>query len=163
MFCSVCRTSLRPGAQFCHRCGARVPPTEPEPPPAAPVPTYTPPAPPPQYVYVPTPTPVAVQVPVQRRRSTGFAWTTLAFLIFLYPVGLVLTLIGLCTGPRRGCFVWLLILGFVIPVFVFGSGIHTGNSQLDQRLEEIRRNFSHHPRETPERDGWPSDRGRDRR
>lgn len=51
--------------------------------------------------------------------SKTFAVITLILYIFLWPVGLFLNLIGLLTGPNRGCFVQLLIICAVIPIAGF--------------------------------------------
>lgn len=59
---------------------------------------------------------VTVQIP--REESVAFAVVTLLLYIFVYPVGLLLNLIGLLTGPRRGCFTSMFLVFFLIPVLV---------------------------------------------
>jgi hypothetical membrane protein len=53
--------------------------------------------------------------------SPMFAVVTLLFYIFIFPIGLLLNLVGLFTGPRRGCFLTMLILFVVVPaIVIFG-------------------------------------------
>lgn len=45
-----------------------------------------------------------------------FAIITLLLYLFVYPVGVILNVIGLFTGPKRGCFMWMLIVFVGIPL-----------------------------------------------
>jgi len=54
-------------------------------------------------------------ITVKQQESVVFAVITLLFYIFVYPVGALLNLIGLITGPNRGCFVSMLIFFLVLP------------------------------------------------
>ncbi len=58
--------------------------------------------------------------------SPAFAAITLLAYVFVYPIGLVLNLIGLFTGPRRGCFVMLLLFYVVLPVLVVVAVVGVG-------------------------------------
>jgi len=48
--------------------------------------------------------------------STAFAAITLAFWLLAAPVGFVLNLVGIFTGPKRGCFLAMLITFVGLPV-----------------------------------------------
>ncbi len=79
---------------------------------------------------------------VKRGESVAFAVVTLLFYIFVFPVGLLLNLVGLLTGPRRGCFVVMALLFIVLPVglvaIVIAAGIQVGIPLIDQMINEIR-------------------------
>ena len=79
---------------------------------------------------------------VKREESVAFAVVTLLFYIFVYPVGLLLNLVGLLTGPRRGCFVTMALAFIFLPLgllaVVIATGIHIGIPLIDQLLNEIR-------------------------
>jgi hypothetical protein len=51
--------------------------------------------------------------------SPTFAIVTLLLWIFVYPLGFLLNVIGLITGPRRGCFAAMLLVFIVLPVATF--------------------------------------------
>jgi len=93
--------------------------------------------------------PVAVDEPepqvqhvVHHSGSVAFAVVTLLFYIFFYPVGLLLNVIGLFTGPRKGCFGALLIVFFLIPfgavVLLASTGVYLGVPVLDQFIDVVR-------------------------
>lgn len=66
----------------------------------------------------PITSPQGVNVIVQKEESVWFAVVTLLLYIFLYPVGLLLNIVGLITGPQRGCF-WTLLMVFVVgPILI---------------------------------------------
>lgn len=79
---------------------------------------------------------------VKREESVAFAVVTLLFYVFVYPVGLLLNLVGLLTGPRRGCFVAMALLFIFLPlglmVMIIATGIHVGIPLIDQLFNEIR-------------------------
>lgn len=58
------------------------------------------------------------QVIVNVPESPMFAVVTLLCYIFVYPVGLILNVVGLFTGPKRGCFVAMLLVFFVLPLII---------------------------------------------
>jgi hypothetical protein len=62
----------------------------------------------------PPPQQVIVNVP----ESPMFAVVTLLCYIFAYPVGVLLNIIGLFTGPKRGCFVAMIFVCFLLPMFI---------------------------------------------
>ena len=53
---------------------------------------------------------------VVMKESNTFAVISLLSYIFVWPIGFLLNLVGLLTGPSRGCFIQLLIFFVVIPV-----------------------------------------------
>ena len=62
-----------------------------------------------------------VTVNVPKEESVAFAVVTLLLYIFVYPLGLLLNLVGLLTGPRRGCFLTMILLFVVLPaIIIFG-------------------------------------------
>lgn len=61
-----------------------------------------------------------------KQGSVAFAIVATLFYIFLYPVGLILNFIGLITGPRRGCFVSLLLFFVALPVILIVVVLKTG-------------------------------------
>ena len=58
------------------------------------------------------------QVNVNIPQSPVFAIITLICWLFIAPVGLILNIIGLITGPCRGCFVSMLIFFILVPILV---------------------------------------------
>lgn len=54
-----------------------------------------------------------------KEESVTFAVVTLLVYIFLFPLGLVLNLVGLLTGPRRGCF-GAMFFTFILLPFILG-------------------------------------------
>jgi hypothetical protein len=98
-------------------------------------------APPVLPAYTPPPvTQVNVTQSIQQKESSTFAVVTLLCLIFLYPVGFVLNVVGLFTGPRRGCFLAMFIL-FVLPfialvIAVVGFGVQLGIPLIDEMSGE---------------------------
>ena len=58
----------------------------------------------------------SVTVNVNKEESVAFAVVTLLFYIFLFPVGLLLNLVGLITGPKKGCFGMMILLFIVLPI-----------------------------------------------
>ena len=82
---------------------------------------------------------VNVNVPRQPE-SVAFAVVTLLFWIFLAPIGFLLNIVGLFTGPKRGCFVSMLMLFVVLPIVVLvvltAAGIPIAE-EIAQALEEF--------------------------
>ncbi len=56
---------------------------------------------------------------IQNEGSILFPLITLAFYFLFFPVGLVLNLVGLFTGPHRGCFLAMLIFLVIPGVILF--------------------------------------------
>jgi hypothetical protein len=73
--------------------------------------------------------------------SPTFAVITMLCYIFLYPIGILLNLVGFFTGPRRGCFLSMFIVFVLLPTavvlaVVFG-GTLLGTPIIDDLLYEI--------------------------
>ncbi|MCR4317764.1 MAG: hypothetical protein NUW37_15590 [Planctomycetes bacterium] len=72
--------------------------------------------------------------------TPGFRFPLIALVCWiLYPVGLVLSLIGLVTGPNRGCFGAMLILFLILPGGC-GLGIYAitgGDSDIIHEIEKL--------------------------
>jgi len=64
------------------------------------------------------PAPHPQQVVVKMPESPTFAIITFVLYLFVFPLGALLNLIGLLTGPKRGCFLAMLLFFIVIPVVV---------------------------------------------
>lgn len=81
-------------------------------------------------------------VNVTMPESNTFAVVTLIFYLFIYPIGFLLNLVGLLTGPRRGCFLSLLLFFVVLPVALILIALHQGTtfgvSWLDELLRKLR-------------------------
>lgn len=161
MKCPFCESEISDSARKCKNCGEWV--TEnrlqevplaahPQAPgvsqpiqavqarPVAPQPAYQPQyQPQPQQIhYAPSVSPqqnVTVNV---NNDSVLFAVVTLLFYIFLYPVGLLLNLIGLITGPKRGCFLAMMLVFVILPVValvIFMAVTGASLSELPQQVE----------------------------
>ncbi len=116
--CPYCQARIPSSARKCQYCGEWVKP-QPSEPPAPSREAQSSPRP------VATPAtsgqgvaPSRTTVIIQQDESVAFAVVTLLLYIFVYPLGLLLNFIGLITGPRRGCFVWMFLIGFVLPALV---------------------------------------------
>ncbi|MHC4778010.1 MAG: hypothetical protein ACYTFG_05460 [Planctomycetota bacterium] len=63
--------------------------------------------------------------------SAAFAVVTLIAWFFFPPIGLIMNIVGLVTGPKQGCFWWMFIVLFLVPgalcvlflVFFFVLGV----------------------------------------
>ncbi|MFW6162989.1 MAG: hypothetical protein ACODAJ_09485 [Planctomycetota bacterium] len=66
------------------------------------------------------------QVVVHVPESPMFAVVTLLCYIFVYPVGVILNIVGLFTGPKRGCFVAMFLVGFLLPMAILVLLVVTG-------------------------------------
>ena len=75
--------------------------------------------------------------------SVLFAVITLIFWILFAPIGFILNIVGLFTGPRRGCFGLMFFIFFTIPVVLIvvlaGAGIGVGIPIADEIIGEISR------------------------
>ena len=56
--------------------------------------------------------------------------------IFIYPIGLILNIIGLFSGKRKGCFVSLFIVFFVIPAIAAAIFFAAAAAAADSIAEE---------------------------
>ena len=159
--CPFCEGLISPTATKCKHCGewvkasragAAPSPAAPAPPPTQ-APAYAPP--PTQYVYAPSMAPTPVNVTVKTPGSVAFAVVAMMLMIFVYPVGLLLSLIGLISGPRRGCFLSLLLVGVLLPAgstaLLLYTGVRTGVPQVDQQLDDLRERLRIHQPQPPER------------
>lgn len=150
MICPFCRTEIPDQARKCRQCrawllkpGEKIPDSSPDKPPTG---TEMPaPAPAPQIQYVPVPVPQYAPPPPQppappRDDSVVFAVFTMLALIFAWPIGVLMNIIGIFTGPKRGCFVALFAV-FVLPVlflvFVLVLGDPTGIGWIDDMIYEL--------------------------
>jgi hypothetical protein len=70
-----------------------------------------------------------------REESVAFAVVTLLCYIFLYPIGLLLNLVGLIAGPRRGCFFSLAIVFLLLPLLAVLVLTAMGVPVLDRIVE----------------------------
>ena len=128
--CPYCEASISATAKKCRHCGEWVV-------------TYSPPG---GAVARPgtDPEPQQIQVVDNRPGSVAFAVITLLcylLSIFLFPLYLiagVLNLVGLLTGPRRGCFFALMLLFLAIPLGLVFLGASFGVAVLDGLLQSIR-------------------------
>ena len=73
--------------------------------------------------------------------SSTFAWLTLVAYFFCWPVAAVMNLIGLLTGPKRGCFLAMFLLllipstiCIVIMVILAATGVL---ADLEQELQRM--------------------------
>jgi hypothetical protein len=108
MKCPYCEGEISDTVAKCRHCGEWVK-----------QPTAAPSSRPVQYApasYASAEQNVFVNAPCEE--SVAFAVVTLLFWIFLAPVGLILNLVGLLTGPRRGCFLSMLMFFVIIPTIV---------------------------------------------
>lgn len=72
-----------------------------------------------------------------RDETVTFAVITLLLYIFLYPVGLLLNVVGLMTGPKRGCFVQMFIVFVVIPIMALVILMAMGFDIIDSVLDML--------------------------
>lgn len=143
MKCPYCEAMISDTAKKCQHCGEWVSAQGQT---SMPSPAYQPQTPAPAYRPAPSGYPgqgqqVVVNVP-QQAESVTFAVVTLLFYIFLYPVGFLLNIIGVFTGPKRGCFLSMLLLFVVVPtiltivLFVF---VGLNEDAIIKWLEELER------------------------
>lgn len=146
MFCNNCNAIIPDTAIRCRNCGSMIqkgaggsglpghkkqnqPPAQNQPPPQ----NYQPPQhyqqqsyqpPPPQYQHYPPSGPhyqgTNVNVVVPKQESSTFAILTLLgyILLFSYPLALLLNIIGMITGPKRGCFTQMFFVFFILPTVI---------------------------------------------
>ena len=131
MKCPFCEADLSSTARKCRHCGEWVKPPAGGPP-AQPAPAAAPAPPGPA-----TPPQQNVTVNVPQEQSVTFAVVTLLLYIFLYPIGLILNLVGLITGPRRGCFLTLLLLFVILPAVVIFIVLAVSGQSLVEWVEQI--------------------------
>jgi hypothetical protein len=74
--------------------------------------------------------------------SIVFAVITLVLYLLIYPIGLVLNLVGLFTGPRRGCFVTMLLVLCILPIgaviAIIAGGTTIGIAIVDNEITKIK-------------------------
>lgn len=152
--CFDCGSEVSTSAVACPKCGR--PMKEAARPEPTPLVVYREPAAP---IYVrdatgARPSNVNVYVPPQEE-SVTFAVVTLLFWIFLAPVGLLLNLVGLLTGPKRGCFFSMFFLFVLLPVGVVlllvMGGLSLGIPFLDDALKDLRPNTQYSDANAPTR------------
>jgi hypothetical protein len=86
-------------------------------------------------------------VVVPPKGSAAFAIVTLVFYLFIitHPIAAIMNLVGIFTGPRRGCFVMLFFVFWILPIAAFllliASGVMTGIPEIDEFLDAIRYSF----------------------
>ena len=120
--CPHCGNARQAAGPMCQWCGQAfagptgVPVSDPRPAPPAPA------------------TAIPAAAYMNRRGSPAFAIVTLVLLFFVFPVGLLLTIIGLFTGPRRGCFLAMFLM--VVGLFVLSVLLALGAILLDPELWE---------------------------
>lgn len=138
--CPYCEATVSDTARKCRYCGEwlaedrTAAPTPPVSPPSAPRPVAPAPARPAAH-------PSQVTVNVNREESVAFAVVTLLLYIFLYPVGFLLNLVGLITGPKRGCFLTLILLFVVLPIVLLLILTAAGIPVADEIARELNRMF----------------------
>ncbi len=87
--------------------------------------------------------PSNVNVVVPKNESVAFAVITLILFLFSplgfvsYPFALILTIIGLFTGPKRGCFTSMFIMFFVIPVIIILVLLSTAEYILEDIFDSV--------------------------
>lgn len=161
--CRACGADLSASDKFCGDCGAKVAGEQPPitrtvvPPGQPPIQAAVAPArPQPQAVYVAP----AQQgyAPAQQGYappppSSAFAIITLVFYFVLFPVGALLNLIGILTGPRRGCFaamLFFILLPVVIIVAVIAALIATGKmAEIEKFVEQKIHSQDFMPQQNP--------------
>jgi Tfp pilus assembly protein PilE len=117
MFCNSCGKEIPDNSDFCRHCGKGQNDESPEKPKAprrsrGPVPRsrYAKPG------YRPS---QQVHVHINQPESVWFAVLTLILWIFIPPVGFILNIVGLFTGPRRGCFLVMLFPLMILFAIIF--------------------------------------------
>jgi len=129
--CPFCGGPLKEGVKKCRHCGewlVKPPETAPPPPPPPPVHYQAPPP----YAMQQSNNQVqnvVVNVGGQRDESIAFAIITLICWFLLPPLALILNIIGLFTGPRRGCFFWMLFV-IMLPTLILVALILSGTVAL---------------------------------
>lgn len=79
---------------------------------------------------------------VEGKGSVLFAVITFIFYVLFYPLGVLLNLIGLFTGPKKGCFVSMFLLLCLLPigamtVFVV-TGAAVGIAVVDDNIARVK-------------------------
>jgi hypothetical protein len=84
----------------------------------------------------------SVQVNVHQNPSVVFAVITLIAYLFIYPLGFLLNVVGLFTGPRRGCFTAMLLFFVALPAALLAAiiftGVHIGVPVIDRMVRDLR-------------------------
>lgn len=118
--CPYCEAEVSDSAKKCRFCGEWLAGSQ------VPSPSLSPAAPPPLN---------PVNVTVQREESVLFAVITLICYFFIYPAALILNIVGLLTGPQRGCFWGMFFLFVALPIIVVVALIFAGIPVLAIAME----------------------------
>lgn len=73
-----------------------------------------------------------------RDETVVFAVITLLFYLFIYPVGFLLNLVGLMTGPKRGCFVQMFVVFVVLPIILIVILAVMGVDVIEKAMNFVR-------------------------
>jgi hypothetical protein len=69
--------------------------------------------------------------------SVAFAVVTAVLWFLIPPIGLLLNLIGLFTGPRRGCFLIMFLVFVILPILVITLLVLTGAPFFQQWMQDL--------------------------
>jgi hypothetical protein len=142
ILCPWCEAEISPTARKCRYCGewVRTDQTEDRPGRGAPVE---------QTVESGTPLAAVDHIHPEsialKSGSMAFAVVTLIFYLLIFPVGLLLNMVGLFTGPRRGCFAAMFGFFVALPVGALISlaalGIGVGIPIVDDIITDLSQYF----------------------
>ena len=133
MKCPYCESDISESARKCSRCGEWVKPSGKERASDTAIRTD----PPSSRAAAASP-----HVTIVKEESVLFAVITFIFYILVYPLGVLLNLIGLFTGPKKGCFGAMFLLLCLMPigavtVFVV-TGAAVGISVVDENIARLK-------------------------
>jgi len=142
ILCPWCEAEISPTARKCRYCGEWVSTSQTEDHPGRRASVE-------QAVESGTPTPTVDHIHPEsialKSGSMTFAVVALIFYLLLFPVGLLLNMVGLFTGPRRGCFAAMFGFFVVLPVGALISlaalGVGVGIPIVDDVITELSQYF----------------------